>query len=365
MAKSIQIKNLRRRSLLRAGLLAAVCSPALPASALIIYDNTAVDTDINLTQPAGFEDAWARVGTNGNGTGVYLGNGFVLSAAHVTVGTGLEIDGTLYARVGSTSILTNADDSQADLRVYRVAVPEGTDLFGRGILPIVQTSLAGGPTEEGILIGTGVGQTSAQPIQVNPPNSSPGAGFVWADGTTRDKRWGVADIGNAESTPTINGWTAEGFTSAFINGTGDAIAADNDSGAPLFYDNNGTIMLAGLVHGVSRVDFAKIGDETFLSDLSYYASQIQIVEGDLDGDGEVGGSDLELVLDRFGLNVTPGSWLQGDTNGDGVISMDDVDNILAKWTQGPPPASVAVPEPTSLLLIGGAMLATTMRRRRA
>ena len=87
--------------------------------------------------------------------------------------------------------------------------------------------------------------------------------------------------------------------------------------------------------------------------------------GDLNGDGFVGQDDLNLILGKWGTNVTPGSFAMGDPSGDGFVGQDDLNILLGHWGQGMPPpnldgsslSAAAVPEPSSLAL---AMLAFGM-----
>ncbi len=75
------------------------------------------------------------------------------------------------------------------------------------------------------------------------------------------------------------------------------------------------------------------------------------VTGDLDGDGFVGISDLNIVLGNWNLNVPPGTWLDGDPSGDGFVGIEDLNAVLGNWNAGAPPATGSVPEPGSLVLL--------------
>ena len=59
--------------------------------------------------------------------------------------------------------------------------------------------------------------------------------------------------------------------------------------------------------------------------------------GDLNGDGFVGGDDLDLVRAHWGQHVTPGNPLQGDPSGDGFVGSDDLNLVRAHWGEGVPP----------------------------
>jgi hypothetical protein len=83
---------------------------------------------------------------------------------------------------------------------------------------------------------------------------------------------------------------------------------------------------------------------------TYYPSAI---EGDLDGDGFVGITDLNIVLGNWNQNVTPGNLIEGDPNGDGFVGIEDLNEVLGNWNAGTPPNDgSAVPEPASLSLLG-------------
>ena len=76
-----------------------------------------------------------------------------------------------------------------------------------------------------------------------------------------------------------------------------------------------------------------------------------IVNGDLDGDGFVGSSDLDLVRGNWGASFSGKE--NGDANGDGVVDSADLDVVRGNWGQGTP---AAVPEPGGLMLLAGVVL---------
>ena len=73
----------------------------------------------------------------------------------------------------------------------------------------------------------------------------------------------------------------------------------------------------------------------------------QLLAGDLDGDGFVGGNDLDIIRSFWGQSVTPGNLLHGDASANGVCSGQDLDIVRAHWGEGTPPGTSAVPEPST------------------
>ncbi|MDZ4821565.1 MAG: PEP-CTERM sorting domain-containing protein [Planctomycetota bacterium] len=90
------------------------------------------------------------------------------------------------------------------------------------------------------------------------------------------------------------------------------------------------------------------------------------IAGDLNSDGFVGQDDLNIVLGKWGQNVTLGQWYLGDPSRDAFVGQDDLNAVLGGWGQGNPPEVESVPEPSSiaLVLIGCAGAATAAYRQR-
>ncbi len=90
-------------------------------------------------------------------------------------------------------------------------------------------------------------------------------------------------------------------------------------------------------------------------------SDVVLVAGDLDGDGFVGLSDLDIVLNNWNQTVTEGDFLSGDPTGDGFVGLSDLDIVLNNWNAGtPPPAAIPEPGTVALLLVAGSAV---LRRR--
>ena len=92
---------------------------AHPAAAVIIDSG---DGTGNTSAPSP-DPGWSNVGLRGTWGAVYLGDGWVLTANHVGVGT-VELDGTSYPHLPSlVTQIKNGDGSTADLLVFGLASP--------------------------------------------------------------------------------------------------------------------------------------------------------------------------------------------------------------------------------------------------
>lgn len=83
--------------------------------------------------------------------------------------------------------------------------------------------------------------------------------------------------------------------------------------------------------------------------------------GDLDLDGFVGITDLNLVLSNWNLTITPGN--PPDPSGDGFVGIEDLNVVLGNWNAGTPPSDTNVPEPGAWALFG-LVVAVSLNTRR-
>jgi hypothetical protein len=92
-----------------------------------------------------------------------------------------------------------------------------------------------------------------------------------------------------------------------------------------------------------------------------------VAPGDVNEDGQVGPADATIVLGNAGM-ASP-TWTDGDVSGptpgvpDGVIDVLDLNEVEANWGTGYPLEPPLVPEPTTLLILAGGVLAALVRRR--
>lgn len=71
--------------------------------------------------------------------------------------------------------------------------------------------------------------------------------------------------------------------------------------------------------------------------------------GDLDGNGFVGITDLNIVLGMWNQSVPPGSD-PADPSGDGFVGIEDLNAVLGNWNAGFPPEHIYdIPEPGSAM----------------
>ncbi len=152
------------------------------------------------------------------------------------------------------------------------------------------------------------------------------------------------------------------------------MTASGDSGGGIFIEDpdTGETVLAG-VHsfgstfdGNNNSDYGDASGTTRVSSfISWIESHVPFsISGDFDGDGFVGLEDLDIVLNHWNQNVTPGDLLSGDGDDDGFVGLDDLDIILNNWNTGTPPAESAnIPEPTTLCLLVLGCVALSKRRQ--
>ncbi len=263
------------------------------AQAMIIAGGPGQSAPTNNTPPAD-DPGFYRVGQNGAGSVVYLGNGWVIGVGHVGAGNPT-FNSTTYTAVGGSSvILTNPDNSSSDLRMYRITVPVGSGLYGQPWMPIIETSPTVGPG--GTAIGSGLVQTAATTttwyVDTTPTN------WVWQEGSTfsgadtqikgykwlsntKQLRWATPRIDGLydQTVPALGNKRVIGFVTEMDNVHNSGNAAGGDSGSGYFLKVGGEWQLAGIAHAVlgfnsQPASTAMFGNQTLYSDLSIYRNQI-------------------------------------------------------------------------------------------
>jgi hypothetical protein len=246
----------------------------------------------NTTAPSD-DPGWANVGVLGIGTGVYLGNDWVLTAVHVGAGS-IVLNGSTYAMVPGSGIqLTNGGEPGktplADLSMFRLAsTPPGL-----GGVTIATSSTATGAAVTMIGSGRDRGAFTQWSVDMGTTPwiwtevSSGGNAAGYQTLASRSMRWGT----NAVSATDL--WVNDGVGDTkmlattfndFAGSSTEAQAAYGDSGGAVFHKNGSTWQLSGLMLTVAGYSGqpdpganAVFGNATYAADLSFYAPQIAII----------------------------------------------------------------------------------------
>jgi hypothetical protein len=225
------------------------------------------------------------VGKVNGSTGVYLGNGWVLTANHVGTGT-FNLDGTNYTYNGVDSHQIGG----ADLRLFKLSTnPMLAPLTIATVSPTIAADV--------VMIGAGRSPTSATPttwfVDTTPdPWLWEESYFVDADAllsgfettSTKTKRWGTNVVEDLETVSYGTYAAMDMIVTDFdqVGGTAfESQAVTNDSGSALFVDNGSGWELAGTIVTVGNysgqpggASSAVFGNVTYAIDLSAYATEI-------------------------------------------------------------------------------------------
>ena len=325
-----------RRSLLLV-LTLLLCAPA---EALILDSG---DGQGNTSAPAD-DPGWAHVGMVTGPTGIYLGNGWVLTANHVSVSDPI-FGGVAYPVVpGSIVQLSNPDSSPADLKVFRIDPSPALPLL------VIRSTTPGNNTHL-TMIAQGLSRGAATTWGIY-------SGYLW--GATTGKRWGTNRVAG---TFFIGTWSFRTIFTKITQGgtTHEAQGADGDSGGAVFIKNGSIWELAGVLLAVGTYAdqpgaTALYGNETYAADLSVYRAQLIALtrpecSNGVDDDGdtfvdwpadpqcsselddtELPDQDLDGVpdaSDNCPAVANPGQEnFDGDSEGDTCDADDDNDGLL-------------------------------------
>jgi cysteine-rich repeat protein len=258
--------------------LLAVLLLSLDASAVIIDSGDGTGNTTAPVDDPGFES----VGKRGSLTGIYLGYGWVLTAAHVGDGD-IVLGGVTYPAVsGSKIVLIHSGSLYADLALFRIDPAPA-------LLPLSIRASAPSPDDEVVMIGQG--RNRGDPLSFfNPPSQDDG--YLW--GTGRAIRWGSNVVYQSDIDLELSGKTTRGFTTDFTrNDPGDECqAATGDSGGAVFIDDGGGWELGGVMLAIASFNeqpasTAVYGNLTFSADLSYYRTAILDIVTPLCGNGYI------------------------------------------------------------------------------
>lgn len=270
----------------------ALCQLWLEAgTAQAVVINTLTGTG-NTSAPSD-DPGWANVGVLGIGTGVYLGNDWVLTAAHVGGGS-IVLDGGTYTMLAGSGItLTNNGEpgksATTDLYLFRLT----TTPAGLPSVTIASTPTPGGSAVTMIGSGRDRGAFTEWSIDTGTTPwswtevSSGGDAAGYQTIGSRSMRWGTNDVSSTGV------WLDDGFGDVFMFGTtftdggspsDVAQAAYGDSGGGIFHKNGSVWELSGLILTVAGFSGqpdpganAIYGNLTYAADLAFYRSQIMAI----------------------------------------------------------------------------------------
>jgi len=246
--------------------LALELAAALAAKGLVIERE---DEAINRRAPAD-DPGWANVGICNRWTAVYLGNGWVLTAAHVGP-SHVELEGTIYqADVKSRKRVVNADGTTADLMLFRIH-PEPA------LPPLTIASESPPIGTEIVLIGSGLGRGETL-------SGEGRIAFAWRGPAV--KRWGTSMLEEHLHDHSVGNTDAFATRFSIAKTEHEAIAAHGDSGGAAFAYLDGRWQLVGIILAVDAYDgqpdsSAAYGNRTLIADLARYAEFIRSVTGPL------------------------------------------------------------------------------------
>jgi hypothetical protein len=220
-----------------------------------------------LNQRAPADDpGWANVGVCSRWTAVYLGRGWVLTAAHVGA-SNITLEGTLYkADIKSRKRVINRDGTAADLMLFRID-PEPD-------LPSLKIPTESPPIGSPIvMVGSGLGRGEEMTGEGR-------AGFSWQEPSV--KRWGTSMVREHLHDQSVG--NTDAFATRFsIAGTAhEAHAAHGDSGGAAFAYLDDRWQLVGIILAVDNHTgqpdrSAVYGNRTMIADLARYSRFIQSV----------------------------------------------------------------------------------------
>jgi len=272
----------------------AVCLAAVPAAQAVVINSA---TGTGNTNAPGDDPGWLNIGFLGVGTGIYLGEGWVLTASHVGAGT-ISLAGNSYAPLaGSTVQLTNSTPGKTtftDLIMFRLA----TTPAGLGSLTLASSpptlgapvTMIGAGRDRGAFTQWDVVTSTTPWTWTEVPSGGDAAGYKTL--VSRALRWGTNTVESQDVWINVPGSSnipvdVKTLTTTFTDRAlpdNEAQAVFGDSGGAVFAKNGSAWELGGVmiaVGGYSGQPTAGenpiYGDVTYSADISTYASQIMSV----------------------------------------------------------------------------------------
>jgi len=236
------------------------------ANAIVFFSQ---GNDANLDNP-GVGLPWDNVVQMRNesgpiGTGVYLGNRYVLTAGHVGPLTSVKVGFVDYLLDSSPAVTIGT----ADMKLVRLASDPGLNGVRLNTNP-------SGDAGNSYLVGYGVGRASSSLL-----GSSP---VAWGDSTTAIKRWGTNLVDGAITGVQVGGYTSDLLRTQFNSNAGinEAALTIYDSGSALFRQIGSEWYLVGLGAYVQNSGYSlastqfnsKDSDDSYFIRISSYSNAV-------------------------------------------------------------------------------------------
>ena len=253
------------------GALLAVFAPLNLAQAIVFFSQ---GNDVNLTN-LGNGLPWENVvqmrsSTGPIGTGVYLGNRYVLTAGHVGPLTSVKVGFVNYLLDSSPAVAIGT----ADMKLVRLASDPGLG----GVRLNSNPSADGGAAH---LVGYGVGRAPSSLLGTSP--------VTWGDSSTATKRWGTNFVDGAIGAALVGGYTSDLLRTQFNSNAGanEAALTIYDSGSALFRQIGSDWYLVGLGAYVQNSGYSlastqfnsKDSDDSYFIRISSYAGSSVMIGG--------------------------------------------------------------------------------------
>ncbi len=322
----------------------------------------------NTTAPSG-DPGFDNVGVVNGLTGVYVGNGWVLTANHVGEGA-IWLLGVTYEPVPGSSVrFQNPDSSFADLMAFKLLGPNP---------PLPDLALTdAAPTLNTLIVTVGNGRNRGTATTWMGLD-----GWNWGAGQT--VRWGTNRISDTDllTLGTQSFWTIfDQLNPGQAKGQDEADTVTGDSGGAAFTGSGETAELIGILY--ARAVFENqpastslYGNVGIVADLFAYRAQVLAVidqpdcsDGlDDDGDGLIDfpndpGCSDSLDPDERGAGFECDNGI--DDDGDGLIDFPDDDGCLAPsdTSEAPQPVPNSMFSAGALALGLYALASFALRRR--
>ncbi len=279
----------------------------------------------------------------------------------------LGVSSSANAGIFSWSTAVDADPTTGFQKLFVVA-PIVTDIGSsydhatNGMTYEFVVNAPDGPTSSALMGARGTGSTSA--------------GIKWEQGSSSMlgiTTFGVADFTStvplvADTDVVVAFVMTSGNTDIFVNGAlagniAEGFTLSGEVGIGQAYDPTGNFdLLTGTILGVAVYDSA-LSDTTLAAHSNQFFNVVDPnVDGDVDGDFDVDLDDYNILKANFG---TGSSLAEGDVDYDGDVDLADYALIAEQYPffNGGASLASAIPEPTSMLLMGLGCVAMLKRSK--